>query len=137
MSNSGTWIANLGKDPEELTLGERQLVKLRCAEKAPGKKATTRWFTALVGGPDLAVAGRLRKGDCIALAGQMVRTEFKPSKGKNRGVIQVEDEMPFAKIMQVIKSPTFFGGGEGDAAADEPAFTPPADDDADDPLAGL
>lgn len=110
--NNGTWIVNLGADPEALTLGGRELYKLRCADKTPGKKSITRWFTALVGGPDIDTASRLAKGNTIALAGTLTQTEYKSTKPRYKGEMIRTDEIPFAKILQVIRSDTFFGTGD-------------------------
>jgi single-stranded DNA-binding protein len=120
VSNNGTYIVNLGKDPEKLELGGRECYKLRCAEKAGNKKAITRWFTATVGGPDCATAARLGQGDTIAVTGELSLTEYKNKK--TREMVK-EDEMPFAKLMRVIKSPTFFAGDKPDADADAGAPT--------------
>src|SRR6478609_3882267 len=119
MSNSYVALASLGKDPEALELGGRQCMKLRLAEKAGSKKAETRWFTAIVGGPDVDTAGRLRKGDTVAVSGELVLTTYTPKNGPNKGKKQTEDEMPFAKLMRVIKSPTFFADA-GEAPTGEP-----------------
>lgn len=136
MSNSGVWFANLGKDPEDLQLNGKDLVKLRLAEKAGNKKAETRWFTALVGGPDVETARRLAKGDSIAISGEMVLKSYKSKKPADKGRMIFEDEIPFAKLVKVIKSPTFFA--EGDAPADEgaPTADAPAGDAAPDLTAG-
>lgn len=139
MSNNGTYIVNLGKDPEELELGGRPCMKLRCAEKAATKKAITRWFTAIVGGPDVETAKRLAQGDTIAVSGELALTEYKPKKPRFKGETVKEDEMPFAKLLRVIKSPTFFaedtsdksGDDEGAPTADAPEGDTPPD------LAGL
>jgi single-stranded DNA-binding protein len=120
MSNSGTYIVNLGKAPEKLELGGRECYKLRCAEKAGNKKAITRWFTAIVGGPDAGTAARLAQGDTIAVTGELSLTEYKNKK--TREMVK-EDEMPFAKIMRVIKSPSFFAGTGEKAESDEGAPT--------------
>lgn len=133
MSNNGTYIVNLGRDPEEMQLGGRDVIKLRVAEKAGSKRAETRWFSAIVGGPDVETAKRLASGDTIALAGELVWTSWTPKQGKDKGKKQFGDEMPFAKLMKVIKSPTFFGGGEeapaeeGAPTADAPAGDTPPD----------
>lgn len=143
MSNNGTYIATLGKDPEALQLGGRDVIKLRVAEKAGSKKAETRWFTAIVGGPDVDTANRLEKGDTIALAGELVLRKWKPGKGKEKykGEERFEDEMPFAKLLRVIKSEKFFSGtgAEPGEAGGEPEGTPTADAPAgdEDPLADL
>jgi single-stranded DNA-binding protein len=128
MSNNGTWFANLGKDPEALQLGGRDVVKLRLAEKAGNKKAETRWFTAIVGGPDVETAKRLASGDTIAIAGELVYKSYKSTKGKNKGQTVFEDEMPFAKLVKVIKSPTFFAGTEAPAEEGAPTADAPAGD---------
>lgn len=106
--NNYTAIVNLGADPEPLTLGGKELIKLRLADKTPGKKAITRWLTAMVGGPDLATAGRLAKGDAIMITGTLVKEEYKPTKPKYKGEMIETDNIPFAKILQVVKSETFF-----------------------------
>jgi len=136
MSNNGTYIVNLGKDPEELALGGRPCVKLRCAEKAGNKKAITRWFTAIVGGPDVEVATRLAAGDTIAVSGELSLTEYKPKKQRYKGEMVREDEMPFAKLMRVIKSPTFFSDEAPATASAEPTADAPEGDAAPD-LEGL
>jgi single-stranded DNA-binding protein len=132
MSNSGVWFANLGKDPEELELGGKAVMKLRCAEKAGNKKAETRWFTALVGGPDVETAKRLAKGDSIALSGEMVLKSYKPKKPRYKGEVIMEDEISFAKLVKVIKSPTFFAEQEAPAEEGAPTADAPAGDAAPD-----
>lgn len=107
--NNGSYIVNLGADPEPLTLGDKQLMKLRCADKTPGKRSVVRWITAMVGGPDIAVAARLAKGDSIVVVGTLTKTEYAPKKPRYKGEMIATDEIPFAKILQVVKSPTFFG----------------------------
>ncbi len=132
MSNNGTYIVNLGKPPEALQLGGRDCVKLRCAEKAGNKKAITRWFTAIVGGPDTETAMRLDQGDTIAITGELSLTEYKAKKPRYKGEMIEEDEMPFAKLMRVIKSPTFFSAQppaepSGEPTADAPEGDTPPD----------
>lgn len=123
MSNSGTYIVNLGRDPEEMQLGGRDVIKLRVAEKAGSKRAEPRWFNAIVGGPDVDTAKQLKSGDQIALAGELVYTSWTPKQGKNKGKKEYGDEMPFAKLLKVLKSPTFFNQEGGDAPAEEGAPT--------------
>jgi single-stranded DNA-binding protein len=133
VSNNGTYIVNLGKDPEKLELGGRECFKLRCAEKAATKKAITRWFTAIVGGPDTATAARLAQGDTIAITGELALTEYKAKKPRYKGEMIREDEIPFAKIMRVLKSPSFFSDAEapagesGEPTADAPEGDTPPD----------
>lgn len=137
MSNMFTGIVSLGKDPEALSLGGRECFKIRCAEKGSSKKAVTRWFTAIVGGPDANTAPRLAKGDTIAITGELILTEYTPKTGPNKGKKQTEDEMPFAKIMKVIKSPTFFAdSGESGGPQVEPGV-PSADAPAGDSVPDL
>ncbi len=137
MSNNGTYIVNLGKDPEPLVLGGKDVFKIRCAEKAASKKAITRWFTAIVGGPDLETAGKLAQGDTIALSGELSLTEYKAKKPRYKGEMIREDEMPFAKILRVIKSPTFFADpAEAPAETGEPTADAPEGDTPPD-LSGL
>lgn len=138
MSNNGTYVVNLGKDPESLELGGRPVYKLRCAEKAGNKKAITRWFTAIVGGPDVDAASRLAQGDTIILAGELSLTEYKAKKPRYKGEMIREDEMPFAKLLRVIKSPTFFAEKTDDVPADDGAPTADAPEgDTPPDLAGL
>lgn len=132
MSNTYTAIVNLGKDPEELQLGGRDCVKLRCAEKAGNKKAETRWFTAIVGGPDVETAKRLAKGDTIAISGELVLKKYKPKKQRYKGEEIFEDEIPFAKLMKVLKSPTFFNQDEAPADDGSPTADAPEGDAAPD-----
>lgn len=143
MSNNCVFVVNLGKDPEKLELGGREVWKIRCAEKAASKKATTRWFTVLVGGPDTGTASRLASGDSILVSGELSRTEYKAKKPRYKGEMIVEDEIPFGKIMRVLKSPTFFAEQEAPTEEGEPTADAPAGDaapDLDQPvpdLAGL
>jgi single-stranded DNA-binding protein len=125
MSNTTVVIGNLGREPEALELGGRPCMKLRIAEKAGSKRAETRWFNAIIGGPDVETAKKLAKGDTIAVTGELVYTKFKKKGAKD---FTYEDEMPFAKLMRVIKSPTFFAGEGGDAPAGEPTADAPAGD---------
>lgn len=138
MSNNGTYIVNLGRDPESIELGGRPCYKLRVGEKAATKKAITRWFNAIVGGPDVQTAERLKTGDTIALAGELALIEYpKKKNAKYKGEMVREDEMPFAKILRVIKSPSFFAeqseapATDGTPTADAPEGDTPPD------LAGL
>lgn len=117
--NNFTAVVNLCKDPEPLTLGEREVIKLRLADNTFGKNAETRFLDAIVGGPDKDVAEQLKQGDQIVITGTLVATSYKSKKGKNKGKTVMADSMPFAKILQITKSPSFFsgeGGGDEDGA---------------------
>lgn len=131
--NNYSATVNLGADPEELSLGGRQVYKLRCADKGPGKRAITRWLTTLVSGPDCATAARLTKGDTIFISGTLIQTEYKPKKPRYKGEMINSDEIPFGKILQVVKSDTFFNQSVGDFPTDEVPATgdvpPPNDND--------
>ncbi len=143
MSNTFTAIVNLCRDPEAITFGERECQKLRLADNT-GSKNDARFFGAIVSGYDAQTAAKLRSGDQIVITGQLAATSYKAKKaGKNvkKGDTIKSDEMPFAKIMQVIKSPTFFGDDEA-APADDEADTSAPDlsgvpDTEDDPLADV
>ena len=140
--NKGMYIASLGADPESITLGEKEGRKLRLAEKARGKKSVTRWFNAIVTGYDAETADKLRKGDTIIIEGEMVLEEYAPKKPKYKGEKVKADAMPFAKIFQVVKSKTFFGGDDAADGDAEPTDTGVTTTDApdlggEDPLAGL
>src|SRR5262245_44100632 len=110
MSNSGVWIVRLGAEPETIKLGEREGRKLRVVCNTFGKNSEDRWFNAIVTGKDVEVADRLEKGNQIALSGQLVQESYKPKKARFKGEQVKVDTMPFAKIMEVIKSDSFFNG---------------------------
>lgn len=126
MTNVFTAVVNLGADPEVITLGTREVYKLRLADRGIGKKAVTRWFTGLFSGPDLNTCKRLVKGDQIMVSGSLNQTEYKPKQPKFKGQTINGDEMPFGKILQVLKSDTFFNTSVGDFPADD-ATTKPAE----------
>lgn len=133
--NTFTAICNLCRDPEELTLGEKQVMKLRLADNTPGKNNETRYFGAIVSGIDVATAKRLATGDAIMVTGQLVSQEYtakKDGKGVKKGQKVKTDEMPFAKIMQVVKSPTFFG--DTNTAEPDLGSEPAAAESSDSPL---
>lgn len=117
--NQFTCVANLCREPEELELGGRACMKMRLADNTPGKTAITRYFDAIVSGPDVDVAKRLETGDQIVVAGTLQLTEYKAKKGPNKGKKVPSEQMPFAKILQVTKSDKFFGGGADDDEADD------------------
>lgn len=141
--NNGTYIVNLGAEPENIQLGEREGRKLRVCDNTPGKKTIGRWFNAIVTGKDVEIADRLEKGATIALSGQLCLEEYSPKKPRFKGEKVKVDTMPYAKILQVIKSEKFFGGGDADeeAPADGDSgvtdMEAPSLDGADDPLAGV
>lgn len=140
--NFNVSVVSLGADPEEIQLGEKTGMKLRCAEKARGKKSVTRWFNAIVTGYDADDAKKLRKGDKLVIMGEMAKTEYKPKKPRYKGEMGNSDEMSFAKILVIIKSPTFFADDEsaedGEGAETGDVTTTDAPDlGADDPLAGI
>lgn len=141
--NNFSAVARLGMDPETIQLGDREGRKLRLVEEAPGKKSIARWFNAIVTGKDVEIADRLEKGDQIFITGQLALTEYTPKKTKYKGEKVKSDEMPFAKILQVLKSEKFFGGGEdGEEGSEaEQAATEDAGTDGvtatEDPLAGV
>lgn len=127
MSNTYTAVVNLTSDPESLTLGEREVKKLRVADNTFGKNSETRFFDVIVSStPDIAVAERLVKGDQIVVTGQLVAGSYtakKTTKYAKKGAKVRTDSIPFGRIMQVTKSPSFFNKDE--SATDD---TAPADD---------
>jgi single-stranded DNA-binding protein len=130
-------IANLCRAAEDLELGGRACAKLRLADNTYGK-AETRFFDAIVGGPDVETAKRLAQGDQIVIAGTLNKGSYKAKKGKMKGKMVQTEDMPFAKILQVTKSPTFFAGTGDDEAEDEgdtsePDITEGAEDAAEEP----
>ena len=142
--NTFTAIVNLCRSPEPLELGGRACMKLRLADNTFGKQAETRFFDAIVSGNDADVAKRLEQGDQIVVSGTLVATSYKAKKGKNKGKTVQSDQMPFAKILQITKSPTFFSGDgkEDDEAAegstDEPDLEDGGEaDESDNPLADV
>ena len=106
--NTYSAIVTLGKDPEAIKLGEREGRKIRVVDKTYGKKAIDRWFTAILSGPDVATVDRLRKGDQVFLTGALIQEEYEPKKPRYKGEKVKDDTMPYAKLAQVVKSPTFF-----------------------------
>lgn len=142
--NVYTATVNLCRNPEPITLGERECMKLRLADNTFGK-SKTRFLDAIVSGQDVETAGRLQSGDQIVVTGTLQLTEYKAKKGKMKGKTVQADQMPFARILQVTKSPSFFAGaGEEDQDAEagqdnsEPEITEELDDAGEDsPLAGL
>lgn len=118
---------NLGRNPEKTQLGGRDVVKLRVAEKAGSKRAETRWFNAIVGGPDVDTAMQLEEGNQIALSGELVWTSWTPKQGKLKGIKQFGDEMPFAKLLKVLKSESFFNKNAEGSTTDAPAGDTPPD----------
>lgn len=143
--NNYTAIVNVCKEPEALELGGRPCMKLRLADNTFGKNAETRFFNAIVSGNDADVARKLRLGDQLAISGTLVSSSYKPKKGKFKGKTVQSDEMPFAKILQVTKSPSFFAGDDApaeDAPDDDvPNLEEPGDNEEpsedDNPLAGV
>jgi single-stranded DNA-binding protein len=122
--NNYTAVANLTADPETLTLGDREVRKIRCADNTFGKNNITRFFDVIVSSaPDMAVADRLAKGDQIVVTGTLVLGEYtakKTSKYAKKGQKVRTDSIPFGRIMQVTKSSTFFAQNtsEGDGEAE-------------------
>lgn len=146
--NTFTAIVNLTADPEALKMGERDTMKLRAADNTFGKNSEARFFDIIVSsGPDIDVAGRLRKGDQIVVTGTLVRSSYmakKTSKYAKKGQRVTTDSMPFGRILQVTKSESFFnsaaeaeeGESQDDGSTEEPTLDE-TDDGADDPLAGV
>lgn len=138
MNNYST-VCTIGKDPEAIKLGEREGRRIRVVDKTYGKKAVDRWFTVILSGPDVATADRLRKGDQIFVTGALIQEEYEPKKPRYKGEKIKDDVMPYAKLAQVVKSPTFFNQTENmekDAAGDEGMDNTPPDLSAS-PLAGI
>lgn len=146
--NTYTAIVNLTHDVEDLKLGERDVKKLRVADNTFGKNAETRFFDVIVSsGPDMEVAGRIVKGDQIVVTGTLVAGSYKAKKNTKyakKGAVVKTDSMPFGRILQVTRSPSFFNVNTDNAPDAEEA----ADDDttdepdigyegAEDPLAGV
>lgn len=132
--NNYTAIVNLCKPSETIELGGRPCAKLRLADNTTGKKSVARFFTAIVSGPDVEVAGRLAQGDQIVISGMLCKTEFVGTRGKTKGQTISDDEMPFAKILQVTRSPSFFGHVAPSPDSDGAPASPDSDGD---PLACL
>lgn len=138
--NNYTAVCNLARDPESITLGGKEGIKLRLGDSTFGKKAETRFFDAIVTGQSAEVAKQLKTGDEVVVSGTLKLTSYVPKQGKNKGRKQQADEMPFAQILRVTKSATFGKGAaadEGDAG-DDPAPEDAAEDTgAENPLADL
>lgn len=137
--NNYTASVNLCRKPEEIELGGRACMKLRCADNTFGKNAEARYFDAIVNGSDVETAKRLDVGDKIIVTGTLQATSYKAKQGKNKGKVIQSDQMPFARILEVTKSPTFFAGKPEEADDTEaPSLDEPTPEEADDdPLADL
>lgn len=148
--NTYTAIVNLTADVEDLKLGERDVKKLRVADNTFGKNSETRFFDVIVSsGPDMEVAGRLAKGDQIVVTGTLVRGSYKAKKSTKyakKGATVLTDSMPFGRILQVTKSPSFFNQGddtadegetETEGSTDEPNLDQLNDEGTDEPLEGV
>lgn len=149
--NTYTAIVNLTHDVENLTLGEREVKKLRVADNTFGKNSETRFFDVIVSsGPDMDVAGRLTKGDQIVVTGTLVASSYKAKKNSKyakKGQTIKTDSMPFGRILQVTKSPTFFNQedsfdteeleGEAEGSTEEPDLSEAQDEGGEDPLGGV
>lgn len=148
--NNYTAIVNLTHDVEDLKLGERDTKKLRVADNTFGKNSETRFFDVIVSsGPDMDVAGRLAKGDQIVVTGTLVAGSYKAKKNTKyakKGQVIKTDSMPFGRILQVTKSPSFFNQTDesteddtaetGESSTDEPDITV-QDEGTDEPLDGV
>ena len=137
MSNVFTAVVNLCADPAPLTIGDKEAMKLRLADNT-GRKNGARFFGMLVTGSDVEKATRLRSGDKIVVSGQLVVNEFtakKAGKGYKKGDKLKGDEMPYGRILEVIKSDTYFA--DTDTPTDAPEGKPADDSDVEDPLADL
>lgn len=114
--NTHTAIVNLTHDVEDLKLSERDTKKLRVADNTFGKNSETRFFDVIVSSaPDMAVAERLAKGDQIVVTGTLVAGSYKAKKNTKyakKGQVIKTDSMPFGRILQVTKSPSFFNANE-------------------------
>ena len=142
--NNFTAVVNVCRAAEPLKLGERECMKLRVADNTFGKNTKTMFIDAIVSGPDTDVSAKLAAGDQIVISGTLKLGEYKAKKGKLKGKMVATYEIPFCKILQVTKSPTFFS--EEEEASDEPETLDnsepdlsPAEDagDVEDPLADL
>lgn len=112
MSNTFTAVVNLCRDPEPLELGGKPCQKLRLADNSGSKNDTT-FFGAIVSGRDGDIALQLRKGDEVVISGQLVSGNYKAKKagkGIKKGDVIRTLDMPFARLVKVTRSPTFFSG---------------------------
>lgn len=126
--NTYTAIVNLTADPAPLKLGDRDVFKLRAADNTYGKDNDPRFFDIIVSGFDMGTAERLAKGDQICVTGTLIKSHYKAKKagkGVKKGQTIYTDSMPFGRILQVLKSPSFFNqeseGEEAPADGDESA----------------
>lgn len=133
--NHGTYIVNVAKDPEQREIGESKIVRLRVADSTFGKNSVTNFFNAEFRGRDAEAVMKLKSGNQIAIVGTLKKVTYRPKSGPNKGK-KVEDfEMPFANLLQVLKSETFFGGEKAEPDAEPEDTTEPTD--VDDPMADL
>lgn len=129
--NIHTAVVTLAAAPEAKTIGSKDIVELRVADRSFGRNAVTKFYTATVSGRDAENARRLTKGDSVFITGSMQAREYTNKKGIK---VQV-DEMPFCRLVQVLKSDSFFA--KDDDAGDAAAAETQAAVDGDDPLADL
>lgn len=113
--NSFTSNATICKAPESIKLGEREGMRIRMVDKVFGKKAVDRFFTIIVTGPDVDVAKRVKVGDQLMITGCLVQEEYTNKAGQT----VKDDTIPFGKILNVTKSPSFFGAAKPEAAEDD------------------
>lgn len=114
MNNFST-VATICKLPEVIKLGEREGVRIRLVDKTYGKKAVDRFFTGIFTGPDVDVAKRLKVGDQIFVSGGLIQEEYTNKAGQT----VKDDTMPYGKILNVTKSPSFFGAAKPEATEDD------------------
>jgi len=107
MNNFST-VATIVKAPESIKLGERPGMRVRLVDKTYGKKAVDRFFTGIFSGQDLDVLARLKVGDQIFVSGGLIQEEYT----NKAGVVVKDDNMPYAKLLQVAKSASFFAKKE-------------------------
>ena len=136
--NTYTAVVNLTSDPENLTFGDREVTKIRVADNTFGKDNEPRFFDVIVSSkPDMETASRLLKGDQVVVTGTLVRSSYKAKKdgnGVKKGQKVYTDGIPFGRILQVTRSPSFFEGtgntpeAEDKGSTDAPSLDAPADD---------
>lgn len=133
--NNCTFVVNLTADPEALSLGGRDVMKLRVADNTWGKNSEPRFFDAILGQQrDIDTANRIEKGDEVVLIGTLVKGSYiakKNGKGVKKGQKVFTDSMPFASIMKVTRSQKFFEGNAADEQSDDDAGSDEAPDLAD------
>jgi hypothetical protein len=127
-----------------IQLGEKEGRKLRCAEKAPGKRNITRWFNAIVTGYDNETADKLKQGrhadpDRARWPSRSTSPQAAPLQGGDArgGRDALREDLPGREVADVLRQDDGDAAeGDGVSTTEEPSLIG-TDDGGFDPLAGI